>query len=106
MEMDTKDKLTAMYLSYTGYALFVVIGLYCVYLSWSINTLYQTGLLLKLFYAVCAYFGNVGYLIFYYVYYILQQNKYQFENFGGEDYIQVPFNATAAQLNRISTGTL
>ena len=103
--MDTKDKLTAMYLSYTGYALFIVIGLYCVYLSWSINTLYQTGLLLKLFYAVCAYFGNAGYLIFYYMYYILSLRKLDFQNTGGQEYIQVPLRPTEAQLNRFSTGS-
>lgn len=95
--MDTKDKLTAMYLSYTGYALFVVIGLYCVYLSWTTNGRYGTGLVMKIVYAVCAYFANVAYLIFYFVFYVLGHRN----TWSDSDYTPVPL--TAAQLNRIST---
>ena len=99
--MDTKDKLTAMYLSYTGYALFVVIGLYCVYLSWTTNGRYGTGLVMKIVYAVCAYFANVAYLIFYFVFYVLGHRNTWSDD--GAEYTHVPLSPTAAQLNRIST---
>lgn len=108
--MDTKDKLTAMYLSYTGYALFVVIGLYCVYLSWTTNGRYGTGLVMKIVYAVCAYFANVAYLVFYYVFYIWGQLKVDMEGKKAA-YEQITENAktyspSEEYAKRFSTGSL
>lgn len=44
----------------------LVIGIFCIYLSWRCNTMRNTDLLLKILYAFFAWFFGIFYLIFYF----------------------------------------
>ncbi len=67
--MDQENNSTP-YTTYLCIALFMIVGSYASFLSWGINGLLETPTMMKVLYALAAYFGNAGYLAYYYIAYI------------------------------------
>jgi hypothetical protein len=52
--------------SLTVFTIAMVISIFCIYLSWTCNTIMQTDTFLKIIYAFFAWFFGIFYLVFYF----------------------------------------
>lgn len=70
----SSNNSSTTYLTISG-VIYFIIGLYCIYLSWSCNSGLNINTVLKVIYALLAAFFNIFYLIYYFAFRLGTCNK-------------------------------